>query len=1736
MNRRILKAVFAFFLMGAVLLTAAPQTGTVNPEPPAMLEKSVFEARGQYDTVLRINRPGRYSIQVSSQQGTALQIVDHMAGPFHRDGNPGKTDGRMDLVLDKGIYKIRLFSHGNGSGQATLKVFPFDEVKKAERMEELPYLKEHELIRETLSDLQRHGFWIEIKDRRVLRLEMLGRCLKDARLWRDGNWLEGINPTSQTFEPIPGETMTHLEFHHTLEPGLYLLTCWGGPQPPWPKETGSNPFYLRMGVKHLGANGQHYMKISPFGRDCFLVDRETNYFQLVRKDKKYSRLMVGKHKDTLSRFDNVYREAKIEKRSRDPWCGIHGSTGGKYQWVTLRARPGDKVELRFFERRHKYDMGKRVFRGWLSTIHSAEGRDAGDVNGLISHPKIDTPVKAEFITVGPDKPLVRKTNLLGELSFFVFIEKEGTYTVHEGPGGTADARYRLSPLVVDRSEKFQSSGYQKAGEDIELIPGYYEFTIKPHFNGIIHFALAKRGNWISRSSKALFKEPAKTRVDKLYPNAAGDALVWPAVKLDYRSSGYYTLWLNRRPMVETGIVLRTLPLDLRDPLPMTLKPGQKVVMKVRHSNSMKLDITGGDYALKIDTVPWNGSERLKPGLHHLELTNTGDCARLFNVRAHLFEIPAPPPPPVLKRLDEIFPVLTEQKPLFRDFEVEQERQFLLKVETPGLYRLETTGRMATGITVRTRTVTSLFKAARNGVGRNALIQQFFKPGDYLVGVQTLGQSAGRAGIRLRRSPLTEVSGLYPGTIKRASVPPDAAVKYQIQIDKSGRYRVNTYSLGKKLYFRLEDGEGWPMTGPNASGGDQGTLEPGTYYYYTLPAPIASRRLTFLERIPDIPPISGKGPHVLKLNRQLHNTWMEDDQRSPDVYRAAIPARIETILELTGGMEAVILDNQNNEIAATGNGKWQGWLEGGDYRVQVRAKEKNNKMDYSIHLQTNELAPGLTQFLSGGSKILWVSLDKDSLVDITSFGDSDVRAELWDSNGKHRIAAVDDIPDDWNVRISRNLKAGRYYLDVESADPGKPSFDTVFRMKTRDRVTEPPQTLPFDISRTLKEKMAEIPFSTGTAETLVHLKTPEGGGMKLVLMKGGRLLAEAQEELYIPLPPNSEYTLLAWNMEDVTGESVIRGLNVNPEPAMVTGGRQTIPARGPLLLKNEQGLSFRFRTGGDSGLLYSPALERPCLPVEGTVENTLENRGWLVTGNNRRVRLETVTLKSTGSDDVLLSERPFVFEINQPGPAPMLMRVTSVNALSGASVFPAGQVPGNVFQRSGMLARPSRTLAGIPGGGQYRAHVWLTSPHPAVTSQQVRLHNAERTGVTLTPFPKQKQIDFTAVPSVQSEVEPGRSIWLRLKEEPQRLGLTLARGLVVFSWRNGLPVGITAAQDKNLQTGTNVTGGMLYVLNTAERTARFRVEKQGPPDTRMTTPDLKTGFGIVKSTAGTMQFRLPALPAGTRLFAAGSGMSCRLWGTDGKIYDGTPGPIRSNFDMVYFENIDGGTLEIHHGAGLVKIWQATDDGLSICGPDPVEAVFENNMGQLAGLPQSWAFTLDAPRYITAETVTPTIFALESDGKILYLSAAAFRTGHRLNHYLPAGTYRIRTHVLPGDAPPGVVTLNITAPRELDETIEAPVQIIKPGEIQVYRFQVFAKSTVGVGLRTENDSLEARVFDHESRLIGEGPLLIEELEPGKYLMTVTCGGAPVQYRPVILGNRGSRAGAPHDVVEKYKKEAN
>jgi hypothetical protein len=364
----------------ALLPLAWAQAVPAASPPGPTLDRASVPARGRQTAILTIPAFGRYAVRVESRQGTALQLVDRMAGPGEVAGRAGETDGRLDLLLDRGEYQVVTTGDRRASGEAKLDVRPFVE-RHAPRA---PLLVELKPVEEELGDFEQASWWLDLHEPRVVWLEAAGRSLADLRLWRDGTWLVDAEPEREVVQPVVGKPLLACRLAAELEPGLYLLTAYGGAPRPWASDDGGQPFHLRFGIPMLGEAGRVRMAVSAFGRDRFLTSLRTTFFRLELPEARPATLEAGRL-DRAHPFAAGEHRAEITKTSRVPATELlldsaEGTEG--YRIVSVSGEAGQPYVFQHFELREQYG-----FTGsgehWVATVHAGAAVDSIDATGIL---------------------------------------------------------------------------------------------------------------------------------------------------------------------------------------------------------------------------------------------------------------------------------------------------------------------------------------------------------------------------------------------------------------------------------------------------------------------------------------------------------------------------------------------------------------------------------------------------------------------------------------------------------------------------------------------------------------------------------------------------------------------------------------------------------------------------------------------------------------------------------------------------------------------------------------------------------------------------------------------------------------------------------------------------------------------------------------------------------------------------------------------------------------------------------------------------------------------------------------------------------------------------------------------------------------------------------------------------------------------------------------------------------
>ena len=104
--------------------SAAPDLPAQIPQAASRLSTTRVPADGESAALLEVQVPGRFSLRAQSSAGVSLQLIDMATGPGDVAGAGGARDGRIDVLLDKGTYKLRTAGAAGAAGEASLSSLP----------------------------------------------------------------------------------------------------------------------------------------------------------------------------------------------------------------------------------------------------------------------------------------------------------------------------------------------------------------------------------------------------------------------------------------------------------------------------------------------------------------------------------------------------------------------------------------------------------------------------------------------------------------------------------------------------------------------------------------------------------------------------------------------------------------------------------------------------------------------------------------------------------------------------------------------------------------------------------------------------------------------------------------------------------------------------------------------------------------------------------------------------------------------------------------------------------------------------------------------------------------------------------------------------------------------------------------------------------------------------------------------------------------------------------------------------------------------------------------------------------------------------------------------------------------------------------------------------------------------------------------------------------------------------
>jgi uncharacterized protein len=1730
----------------AVQETAVPSAAAASqpariktlPRPVSQPHLALDQLPADQDgsTLLTVDTPGHITIRTQSSSGVALQLVDMIAGPGDRMGASGVSDGRIDALLDKGTYKIRVFGAKGVAGNVKLTAQAYQELESPDAV-----LVSTALVSADLSDLQQRSYWIDIPDSGRVDIEAVGRSLQDLRLWRNGTDIADLSPKISIFELKPGLPMTRAGLTGTVEPGRYLVTAYGGQKLVWTNSDTAEPFRIRTGTQMSLAAGIAEGVIGPFGSIRFEAPADLDTFRLELPQSAPAALRAGRIANTATAFQS----AAIVKASREPVATLSLPATGQPGIVEVSGYEGQRFQVRGLRFSNQAQFDGSV-SNLISLDVAGEGGDEIPATALLL--RQDSSGKA--IIVASDMPHLsagqawhRRFNLRGPTSLLFEMTQAGQIALKtSGVALHAD----ISPVLVGNAPRADG----RIPDRFDLDAGYYLLRLLPDNNavGIVDLAFGTPGV-----------------VPPVQPAGPARTSISFGIRQAEQATSYEII-TNAAPGLLTGPRAVALPADLQarplalwqstdataQPQPGQSQPMSNIPAPVPQAQEAPAD--GADALsrpaspadLRIDVHVPPGGKIAAVDIHNAPVAFATSNERVDKKgRTLTLRFPAPsaprvigvswlPDPAAARRSmasGPASPLIAGQRQ-FLDLAEDTQKSYRLDVAEGGLYRIETLGRLQTSLSFGTSFLPKLGQASDNGDGHNALLQTYLRAGSYQVAVSAQN-SSGHLGVSVTPSSLATAATLVSDGTSRGALSGGRGAIVPIEITGAGSYQLDLYSLGGDLTARLEDSEGWPLTAPGPLSTLSQDFTPGHYRLVILPRDVDTRFVARLRPINDPPQLQGHGPHPLAFNEAQAFQWREpqskNDERVPDSWTFDLLADADVSIDLTEGMIGTLFRDNKDQIARfVAAPQFNGTLKAGHYRIDLVSLAHDDRLDYQITLNTKVLQPGEARFVNLPAELSF-NVENDRVVSLSTFGRSEIKGVLKDGHGAviERLAGRSD---DWNIALSSRLPAGSYALALDSAAaPGATNSQQADNSDNQetDSSDGDPQSAGDDqanagdveVQFALPQELLQPALAANGAAQVTGASVftfPLQAGVKDQL---SLVAAQSTSELVLSLEKRGtdgiwksqafargHMPLVAWPASE--GEAEWRA-----SVWTLDGGAAPIKIAAHSIARDmrEPGdIAMEPVTIDSLGLSLNVALVHA--PSAGLVD--LGTTADLLAGASADHPLTTATsgLFAPQSDRLWLVARADGHV--QVAPAQPNAEIALTLPPGDQAVIPAtASLPGKI-----RLWRADSAF-GQPGLNAGRGMgVSLNSAVALADHQDLHVGNAERDEslqMRLVPVDATELEAVTLSGSYTATVPALSARPVKLPAGVKRLTLDLAPGIAVVSAPSASQLlnvwsGI-APLSRNLATSAEE----IWLVNLTEDAASARVSLSPGQAIALGTDQIRRRFF---GTVGSEEIAVDAM-SGDVLNVSGG--IATFVGADGRVSRG---------DRI---SVSGpGQLILDHGAGLAALWLERGGKSPWPKPEPKSVALPQSV-TLEGEAMAFRLNPAQPMVLDVSSDAPVIVSLEQNG---HRDLQLFATGAEFHRYVAAGEAVLTLYSTHEGPLSGTMDLMASPVVPVSEGIGAPV-VLAPGTTALFGFEVKNSGNIGTGLRSDPDLAIGRLLDAKGQSLGEGVNQLKQLEAGYYLLEARApADAPTLIvRPTVVGLSPPPAGPPPEIINDYLQRA-
>jgi len=1713
------------------------------PGPVVKLDHAQLPASGTQSTYFSVDGPGRITVRAESATGVALRLVDMIAGPL---AEAGERDGRIDALLDRGRYKLILTGAEKATGTVALTVSSTSELNQP-----LPVLAHDsgQTLAESLGEGQQRSYWITVGSEPV-SLVAAGRAVADMRLWQDGTDLTAVLPTVRIVDLEPGKSQRILTIAEKIEPGRYKLTLYGGAPLRWPEAGAEMPMSLRLGIPKLAGLDQRSGTLGPTGVEQFVVPPPVDFARLELAAVAPAKLTA----QPLQASGTAYwgPSAEISKLSRRPVANVAYTPGAQGTLITIEGAPGLPYTLSQFQRAKPGDtnLPKSSAERLLTLLDTGTTGSNFPLTALLYEG--DTVIAGHMPELTATSVLRERLTLDGRNSLLFQVVDSGRYRLK-----TDGVPHFWSVYSALGSDAIPS---EKAGQ-LDLEAGYYRLNLRPSsaLTGPVEVILAGEDGDMAAPAPKDAPAPARL-ISFTVPATAANSYVGP------------TLLIAERADVPVGLAIYDLPLKLADsspPVIFTLAPDEAKTLTFENAvagSVTVLDEVGKPVALMLDGKATGTKATVAVGSHKIGFKNTAKTAGRFRLIFATQARAVPKSGPVFEPVRVENPRLTAGQTYAADFSGGAPWRFDVLVEEPGLYRFETLGRLAMETRLKTRLLPSLAQASENGIGHNAVLEQYLRAGLYQLEVASLRGTVGRAQIALSRARLTEGETLQIDQPARVGLARGTGAILPFTVERAGRYSLHVLSLTQSIGFRLEDAEGWPVLPPSYQPepfGEAGSkltvpLTAGQYRLVLLPPPLATRALVRLtpEGVGSAPP-EGHGPHPLALNGVQDFRWFEpaqpDQPRVPDQWEFSLPGPTGLKLAVTEGMVGQLEREQAGAWTAVGAVSnavpFNQTVAGGRYRLSLTALARNNRLGYRLTSATEQILPDQPRLVTLPTRQSF-SLDVPQTVRLSSFGTKDVKAVLRDSENRI-IAQADDRQNDWNFVIVRALAAGSYSLSVEPVTPppagvlpaedaSAPAYDGEGEGEyyegdgeVSDESDAPPAledagliqqaslaagAVEVNLTYLPETTAAPVTLAAGSAQTVAVLGTQAvlplnlSAGQGLTLIEAG-LGSELLLSLERQSAPAGAWETLAQASGPAPMLAFLPGAETYRLRAVTLGALE--PRGRPLTLRQSavpaqalgETLSFVPQDGSAQAIARLTIPGAAVVDLGGAAPELLSVSGASGVGK----ALPGALLLPEGDDLWLVraqtENRALTPRLLAPAPdAPLSLRLSG-SATVAVPPVPEGRI--QLWQADAPQGQPFLALGGAVGIAPGSAVALGGEPKLRVGA----VGAAAMPMVTLTRHlltsPGQTE---ALLPAVALRLDPHSSRELRLPAGLKRLTLDLPAGLVVDTG-DGLPLLWSGAQPLSRQIETRTERLRLFNPGTAPATIALR---QMPIPAARFAVGPQQSFKQFLGAAGSLVLAVDGLPGQVLIVEGASGAP--VWqGKDGSVARGKRIPIQGS-----------GVLSLDHPAGLLAVW-LEGAGASFWPALKTQTVQLPGSLPLSGAAQAVRLTLAEPSLLHLRSTAPMIAGLRAPGggEVIRL----FPNGVDWHRYVPAGEVELRLAAPQDGALSGTLELQASPVTPVGEGLSPPMPLAA-GDTRAFVFTVPRAGRIGVGVRSARDPASVRLLDAGGTVLGEGLVQYKSVPAGDYVLEVQApSDAALSLQAAVVGIAAPNRGPPPDVQQSY-----